>query len=82
MFGDSMTRRTLVSLDGFAQAMKEAGHFTFRCPVENCRAVMWLEADDLESLEGFTLMRFGHTPAELCRHCLRAQDLASNDEGS
>ena len=63
-----------VSMDDFADEMKRRGHYTFRCPMIDCLAVMWLEADDLESLEGLTLMRFGTTPLEDCDHCRKAHD--------
>lgn len=66
-------------MDDFAQEMTRRGHYTFRCPRINCMAVMWLECDDLETLEGLTLMRFGHTPLEQCDHCERAHRELSSD---
>ena len=57
-------------LAAFAQEMEARGHRVFRCRGDPpCEAVLWLEADDLETLEGLTLMRYSDTPEVDCKHC-------------
>jgi len=44
------------TIDEFAELMIHEGHTVFRC--KSCLAVLWLEADDPETMEGLQMMRY------------------------
>lgn len=63
-------------LAAFAQEMEARGHRVFRCKgTPPCDAVLWLEADNLETLEGLTMMRYSDRPEVDCPHCKKIMEV-------